>query len=148
MDNKVIYGLPGEDDDYMETVYWNGKSYSDKYHYHLGLMVRVNNDYDKYFIFRIADKSTYETLALYRINIHSPEYYKCPDIELPMMSKHEKDIMIDELVSPIDGYDMHRNAMHFNSIWEYILHDAEEYSDLPITKNPVMPNYNLLPTID
>ena len=44
-----------------------------------------------------------------------------------------------------DGYGEHRD---YNTVYEYMLYRAESDLDKTLTKNPVMPNYNLLPTID
>ena len=138
--------IPGEIRDDYETLYVGSRNYDPVYYYQVCLLERVHSDFNKYFVFRKAKGVT--TIQLYRIKFFSPEYYEFKNIDLPKMTKKDRDIMIQILNHPSEGRDLYDKYIYYKNTWLHVLHDAETYSDVEETKNPVMPDYNLLPTVD
>lgn len=80
--------------------------------------------------------------------MYKPEYYFKEDKD-NILTKHEIQRMIDILSEPYeDGYSGYGEYKNYSTVYEYILYRAESDLDKILTKNPVMPNYNLLPTVD
>ena len=149
---KDIVKFLDEETDEYSYAFNDFKDINTEYFYSIVLILpklpftKDVSEYYNYFALRKA--KGYDTIGLCRINIYKPEYYFKEDKD-NILTKHEIQRMISILSEPYeDGYDGYGEYRNYNTVYEYMLYRAESDLDKTLTKNLVMPNYNLLPTID